>query len=129
MSCDHFGPTLEHIEGLGQLGVALVRGDEERVVRRELARRLPHALHGHELRRVGREAMELDAAAIRAQPALAVLVELVAGRVVDDQEDLATGVTKHELPQELPEGSAVEHRDEAERELWRCRAQSRRTRA
>ena len=24
MGCDHFGPTLEHIEGLGQLGVALV---------------------------------------------------------------------------------------------------------
>jgi hypothetical protein len=39
------------------------------------------------------------------------------GRVVDDQEDLATRVAKHELPQELPEGDAVEHRDEAEREL------------
>ena len=50
MSCDHLGPALEQIEGLGQLGVALVRGDEERVVRREFARRLPYAFHRHELR-------------------------------------------------------------------------------
>ena len=49
MSCDHFGPALEHVEGLGQLGVALVRGDEERVVRGELAGRLPDAFHRHEL--------------------------------------------------------------------------------
>lgn len=42
MSCDHLRPALEDIEGLSQLGVALVRGDEEGIVRRELARRLPH---------------------------------------------------------------------------------------
>lgn len=33
MSCDHLGPTLEDMDGLGQLGVVLVRGDEERIVR------------------------------------------------------------------------------------------------
>ena len=62
--------------------------------------------------------MELDAVAIVAQPALAVLVELVAGRVVDDQEDLATRMTKHELPQELPEGGAVEHGGESAAGAW-----------
>jgi hypothetical protein len=32
MSCDHVEPALEQIEGLGQLGVALVGRDEERIV-------------------------------------------------------------------------------------------------
>jgi hypothetical protein len=30
MSCDHLGPALEHIEDLGQLGVALVRVTKNR---------------------------------------------------------------------------------------------------
>ena len=55
--------------------------------------------------------------AILAQPALALLLELVTGRVVDDEEDLATVVTLHELPQELEERGSVEHVGEAEREL------------
>ena len=85
MSSDHLGPALEQSERLGQLGIALVRGDEERIVRRELARRLPHAFHRHELRRVGRQAMELDAMAICAKPALAIFLEPMTGRVVDDE--------------------------------------------
>jgi hypothetical protein len=117
MSCDHLGSTLEHVEGLGQLGVALVRGDKERVVRGELAGRLPDAFHRHELGRVGWQTMKLDEATILAQPAFAVVVEVMARAVVDDQEDLAALVTAHELPQELEERGAVEHRCEAEREL------------
>ena len=54
MSCDYLRPALEHIEGLGQLGIALVWRDKERVVRGQLAGRFPDALHGHELRRVRR---------------------------------------------------------------------------
>src|SRR4051812_7768375 len=117
MSCDHRGPALEQIDSLGQLGIALVRRDEERIVRREFARRLPHTFHRHELWRVGRQAMERDAVAIVAQPALAVLLELVTGRVVDDEEDLATVVTLNELPQELEERGPIEHVREPEREL------------
>ena len=39
--------------------------------------------------------------AIRVQPALALLVEPVTGRVVDEEEHLATVVASNELPQEL----------------------------
>jgi hypothetical protein len=61
--------------------------------------------------------MELDAVAILAEPAHAFLLELVTGRIVDDEEDLATVVTLHELPQELEERDPIEHVGEAEREL------------
>ena len=43
--------------------------------------------------------MELDAVTVLAQPALAVVVEVMAGAVVDNQEDLATLVMAYELPQ------------------------------
>lgn len=61
-------------------------------MRRQFARRLPHAFHRHELGRIGRQAAELDAIAIPAQPALAVVVEPVTGPIVDDEEDLAPAV-------------------------------------
>ena len=109
MSIDYFGPALEHIEGLGQLGVALVRCDEERVVCGQLASRFPDAFHRHELGRVGRQTVELDAVTVLAQPPFAVVVEIVARAVVDDQEDLAPVVTVHKLPQELEERRSVEH--------------------
>jgi len=54
MRRDHIGSTLEHIECLGQLGVALVRCDEERVVRGQLAAWFSTRLPSHELGRVGR---------------------------------------------------------------------------
>jgi hypothetical protein len=75
--------------GGGQLRVTLVRRDEERVVRRHPARGLPHALHCHELGRVRGESVQLDQMPVLAQPAHAVFFEAMAGRVVDDQEDLA----------------------------------------
>jgi len=87
MSCDHLWTALEEIEGLGQLGVALIGSDKEGVVGCELARRLSHALHRHELRRVRRQTIELDATSVLAQPAVAIRFELMAGRVVDDQEE------------------------------------------
>jgi hypothetical protein len=61
--------------------------------------------------------MELDAVTILAQPAHAFLLELVTGRIVDDEKKLATAVTLHELPQELEERDPIEHVREAEREL------------
>src|SRR5262249_44912183 len=42
------------------------------------------------------------------EPALAVLVEVVAGPVVDDQEHLAA-TAAHDLLEEVEEGAAVEH--------------------
>src|SRR5882672_2265447 len=117
MSSDHLGPALEHIEGLGQLGVALVGCDEERVVRGQFAGGFPYAFHRHELGRVGRQAMELDAVTVLAQPTFAVVLEPVVRRVVDDQEHLAAVVAAYQLPQELEERGPVEHVREAEREL------------
>jgi len=61
--------------------------------------------------------MDLDAATVLAQPTFAVVVEVVAGAVVDDQEDLAAVVTVYQLPQELEERGSVEHGREAECEL------------
>ena len=55
--------------------------------------------------------------AIRTQPALTFLGEPMTGRVVDDEEDLATSVATHELAQELEERDPVEHRREPKREL------------
>ena len=117
MSGDQRRSSLEHIEGGGQLRVPLVRRDEERIVRGHLARRLPHALHRHELGRVRREPMQLDQMPALAQPAHSILFEAMAGRVVDDQEYLAALVATDELSQEFEEGLAVEHRRELEREF------------
>jgi hypothetical protein len=61
--------------------------------------------------------MGFDAMAILARLTLALVVEPVAGPVVDDEEDFATVVPTHELTQELEERGAVEHRREPEREL------------
>jgi len=41
MTSDHPGPALEQIASLGQLGIALVPSDEERIVRREFAQISP----------------------------------------------------------------------------------------
>ena len=117
MSGDQARTALEPVEGLRQLGVALVRCDEEGIVRGQLAGCLPDALHRHELRRVGRQAMQLDEVPMLAKPPLAVVVETMTRRVVDDQEDLATIVAQHELAQELQERLPVEDIGEAEREL------------
>lgn len=117
MSGDQRGAPLERVEGGGQLRVALVGRDEERVVRRQLARRLPDALHRHELGRVRGEPVQLDQMPVLAEPADAVFIEAVTGRVVDDEEDLAALVATNKEPQELPERLAVEDVRELEREL------------
>src|SRR5262249_45778141 len=67
--------------------------------------------------RVGRKAMQFELVAVLAQPARAVLGKTMARRVVDDQEHLAPVVAANEQTEELPEGLAVEHRRELEREL------------
>ena len=75
---------------------------------RHLPGRLPNALGRVELRRVWRQAVDLDFVGIRRQPTLASFVEPVARSVVDDQEDLARAVRVHQSLQELVEGVAVE---------------------
>lgn len=117
MSLDQPSLSLEGVERLGQFGVALIGRHEERVVRRELARGLPDTLHGHELWRVRREPVKLDEVTVRVEPRLAVVVEPVARRVVDDQEHLPAFVAENELPQEFEEGGTVEDVRESEREL------------
>jgi hypothetical protein len=52
-----------------------------------------------------------------AEPPLAVVIETMVGRVVNNQKDLATVVAKYELAQELEECQSVEYWREAECEL------------
>lgn len=108
MSCDHLEPALEASRWSRVTKNALCA-----VSLRVVFHTPPIAMNS------GGQAMELDAMAILAQPALALLVEPVTGRVVDEEEHLAALATTHELPQELEEGGAVEHRREPERELGR----------
>lgn len=84
--------ALEISEGAAERQVALVSGDEEGVVRGHLPGGLPDALHGHELGGVGRQPVELDAVAVFVKPEPALFGEPMAGAVVDDEEDLPTGV-------------------------------------
>lgn len=80
---------------------------EEAVVRGPLLGLLPGAFDRIEVGRVRRKPKELDAMTVVAQPLLALWFEVVAGPVVDDEEDLAPGVV-HKLPQEIEERRPVE---------------------
>lgn len=52
--------------------------------------------------------MQFDPVGVLRQPRFSVVVEPVEGGVVDDEEDLATGIRVDELKQELVEGVPVE---------------------
>lgn len=108
------GALPEPAERRSQGGIALLRRPVEAVVRRELPRGLPDWLHGVELRRIRREAEQRDAARVLGEPLLPFLVEVVAGAVVDDQENLATAVLRDEVLEEAQERLTVEDLGELE---------------
>jgi len=105
---DQAGPTAELAEGLAQGSVSLASGPVEAIVRGELARRLPDRLDRIELRRVRWQPEQRDPAAVVGEPLFSVLVEVVAGSVVDDQKDLATSVGRDEVLEEDQEGLRIE---------------------
>src|SRR5688500_1095022 len=94
---------VESLERGGESGVTVGRGPEEAVVGGGLLGGLPDTLDGIELRRVRREAEELDAVTAPCEPLLAGGVEVVAGPVVDDEEDLAA-TAGDEMLEKLEEG-------------------------
>src|SRR5690606_19324783 len=82
--------SVEAIEGRDQRRVALIGGVEKPIVGGLFLGCLPHTLNRVELGRIGRKAEELDAVAIRAEPLLAIGIEVVARAVVEDEEHLST---------------------------------------
>lgn len=107
---------MELRESATECHVALVRGREEGVVRGHLPRGFPDSLDGHELRRVAGKAMQFDEVGVVVQPLLSLVVEVMAGCVVDNEEDFAWRMPAHEAPQELAESGAVEDWREPVRE-------------
>jgi hypothetical protein len=99
---------LEAGECVAQGGITFLGGPVEAIVGDELAGNLPDALHRVELGRVRRQSMKLDSMAVLGKPGFAFVIEPVAGSVVDDQEDLPSRVTAHEVQQEVVERGAVE---------------------
>ena len=109
---DEAGLLLEHLECCAERSVAFFDGLVEAIMGGSLLGQLPDALDAVELGRVRRKPEQLDAVAILGQPLLSFLLEVVAGAVVDDQEDLASA-TGNDLLQEVEEREAVEDGCEA----------------
>lgn len=105
----------EAFERGGQRSVTLLDRFEEPVVCRPTLGRLPDAFDSVELRRVRRQAPELDAVTVRCEPRLRFVVKAMARAVIDDQEDLAP-TTMDKLLEEEQERVAVEDRRELIRE-------------
>src|ERR1700761_555387 len=104
---DQFRACLELIEGCAQRRVAFFDGLVEPIVGGPLLGHLPYALNRVVLGRVRRQTKQLEPPTVLGEPLLPVFLEVVAGTVVDDQEDLAATVC-HELLQELEEREPVE---------------------
>lgn len=116
MSCDQSRTSSERPKGFSKCGVAFLGRSIESIVCGELAGCLPNRLHGVELGRVGRQSKECDPPRALCEPALPLLVEVVAGAVVHDEEDLVTAVPGDKLLEEGEEGHAIEDLLEAEGE-------------
>lgn len=109
MSRDQAGLSPKGCEGLAKRCVTLVGGRVEPVVRCHLPRHFPDWLDGIQLRRVRRESVQFDPVPILSEPLFAFRWKVVAGRIVDDEEDLAPAILGYQSLQERPEGPAVEH--------------------
>jgi hypothetical protein len=112
MICDEAGLLLKHLECRAQRSVAFFDGFVEAIMGGSLLGQLPDALDAVELGRVRRKPEQLDAVPILGQPLLSLFFEIVAGAVVDDQEDLASA-TPNDLLQEIEERESVEDGSEA----------------
>ena len=73
---------------------------------------LPDTFDRVELWRVWGQAKQLDSVPVLGEPQLSFFLEVVAGTVVDDEEDLASA-SSHDLLEELEERESVEDRREA----------------
>src|SRR5216684_3680317 len=109
MAGEEGGIGPEALEGENQCSVTFIRGVEEAVVGRELLGLFPCALGGVEVWRVRWEAEQFDAVMVPTEPRFAVLREVVAGSVVEDQEQLPARPLD-ELLEEQQERVAVEDR-------------------
>ena len=89
---------LERSEGFAQCGIALLDRLVEAIVGGSLLRYLPNALDRVEL---GASTVVAGTARFdggRGEPELPFLLEVVAGAVVDDQEDLASASSNEQQP-------------------------------
>lgn len=68
---------------------------------------LPDAFDRVELRRVGRQPEQLDAVAVLLQPQFSLFLEVVAGAVVDDEEDLPPA-SSNDLLEEFEKREPIE---------------------
>lgn len=116
MRIDESRALAERAEGRAEGPVSFPDGPVEPVVGGHLARDLPDGLHRVQLRRVGRQAMQFDAVRVLAEPTLPLLVQVVAGPVVSDEEDLLCGVPGNEELEEVQVGFSVEDRSKLEGE-------------
>jgi len=102
---------LERREGRAKGCVALFNRLVEAIVGGSFLGHFPDTFDRIELRRVGRQPEQLDAVPVRLQPQLSFFLEIVAGTVVDDEEDLAPASTD-DLLEEVMERESVEDRRE-----------------
>lgn len=109
MSIDESRALPEYPEGFSERAVAFLGGSVEPIVGGHFASDLPDRLHRIEFGRVGRQAMQFDAMSVLAEPFLPVLVEVVAGTIVRNEEDLL-GVPGNQELQERQVGLGVEDR-------------------
>lgn len=104
---DEAGLVLKDLEGCAKGCITLFDGLVKAIVGGSLLGQLPDAFDRVELRRVGRQPEQLDAMVVLFQPQLPLFLEVVAGAVVDDQEDLASA-SNNELFEEVEERKPVE---------------------
>lgn len=114
---DQARSLLEHFERGAERCVAFFDGLVEAIVGGSFLGQLPDAFDAVELRRVWRKPEQLDAVTILRQPLLSLFLEVVAGTVVDDEEDLASAA-RNDLLQEIEERESVEDWREPVVELW-----------
>ena len=100
------GVNLEGSEGPDERCVALIGGAEEPVVRGPLLGLLPGAFRRVIVGRVGRQPEQLDAMAVATKPRFAVVLEVMAGPVVEDEKQLSARAL-NELLEECEERVAV----------------------
>ena len=112
MGVNQVGALAEGAEGFAQRTIPFIDSPVEPVVGRQLAGDLPDRLHGVEIGRVGRQAMQFKAVRVLTQPTLPVLAEVVARAIVGDEEDFPGGVAADEEFEEVQVSLGVEDRCE-----------------
>ena len=92
--------------------ITLVGAMKEAVVRRLSTRLVPDSLNGVQLRRVGRQSVQLDTMGVGLEPNVPLSANAMKRSVFDDQKDLPPVAPNEEL-EEVQKGAAVEDVREA----------------